>query len=63
MEKFKLKATIHGSAEDIIKELEGIKLGIQEAINNKEHTTAILDGVEWDGEIDERTNITITASN
>ena len=66
MEKFKLKATIHGSAEDIIKELEEIKLGIQEAIDNKEHTTAILDGAEWGGadwDGNERNSVTITVSN
>lgn len=62
MEKFELKATLYGSAKELIKELEEIKLGIQGAVDNKEHTTAILDGTEWKGK-DERTNITITSSN
>jgi len=62
MEKFKIQATIYGSPQDLIKELEEIKLAIQEAIDNKEHTTAILDGAEWNGE-DEHTKTIITASN
>jgi hypothetical protein len=61
MEKFVLKATLYGSAEDLIKELEEIKLGIQEAIDNKEHIVAILDGADWSG--NEPNCVTIAVSN